>query len=115
MHEFPEFMRSAANAVKHTSRAGGMEGYVWDGADGSQVVLWHCRDGGRSEMHVHDFDEYALVVSGTCVSKVGDKTVTLQPGDECYIPAGVPHDSIYSADYRAIDAFGARRVEREQA
>jgi quercetin dioxygenase-like cupin family protein len=115
MHEFPEFMRNAANAVKRTSRAGGMEGYVWDGADGSQVVLWHCRDGGRSEMHAHDFDEYALVVQGTFTGTAGGKPVTVGPGDECFIPAGVPHDGEYSADYRAIDAFGARRVEREQA
>ena len=111
-NNFPEFMKRAANAVKIDDTTSGMEGYVFDGSDGSQMVLWECPNGGESEMHIHDFDEYALVVQGTCISTIGGTRVVLNPGDECLIPAGVPHDGEYSANYRAIDAFAAQRVTR---
>jgi len=112
VNQFPEFMRRPANAVKQTSQAGGLEGYVFDGADGSQVVIWQCAQGGRSEMDTHDFDEYAIVAQGTFAGTIGGRAITLGPGDEYFIPAGVPHDGEYSAGYRAIDAFGGKRVER---
>lgn len=112
MNEFPEFMRRPANAVKSSNQSGGMEGYVFEGADGSQMVIWQTRDGGRSDLHTHDFDEYCVVVQGAFVGTVGGRAITLGPGDECVIPAGVPHGGEYSANYRAIDVFGGRRVER---
>ena len=114
MGEFPKFMRRPCNAVKLSKRSGNMEGYVFDGADGSQMVIWQSPEGGCSKMHVHDFDEYAVVVKGTFTGTVGGKKITLEPGDEAFIPSGVPHDGIYSANYRAIDAFGGRRVERKK-
>jgi len=108
---FPEFMKRSCNAVALDTTTG-MEGYVYEGVDGTQMVIWECPQGGKSEMHVHDFDEYAIVIQGTCVSNIGDKKVTLTAGDECFIPAGTPHDGVYSLNYRAIDAFGAKRVVR---
>jgi len=115
MDKFPKFMRKPCNAVKLSKRSGNMEGYVFDGADGSQMVIWQSQKGGRSEMHTHDYDEYCLVVQGTFIGTVGGKKITLGPGDEAFIPAGVPHDGAYSANYRAIDAFGGRRVERKRS
>jgi quercetin dioxygenase-like cupin family protein len=111
-NNFPEFMKRAANAAQVPDTASGLEGYVFAGLDGSQMVIWECANGGASEMHVHDFDEYALVIQGTCISTIGGTKVMLNPGDECLIPAGVPHDGEYSVNYRAIDAFGAQRVSR---
>ena len=115
MDQFPAFMRRSCNKVKLSKQAGNMEGYVFEGTDGSQMVIWHSRNGGRSEMHTHDYDEYCVVLQGTFVGSVGEETITMGPGDECVIPAGVPHDGEYSPDYRAIDAFGGPRVEREQS
>jgi len=112
MGKFPEFMRKSCNAVRLSKKAGGMEGYVFDGADGSQLVIWHAKKSGRSKMHTHDYDEYAVVVQGTFAGTIGGKKVKMRPGEECFIPAGVPHDGVYSADYRAIDAFGGKRVKR---
>jgi quercetin dioxygenase-like cupin family protein len=112
MNEFPAFMRRSANAVEASKQAGGLEGYVFEGADGSQMVIWQGHEGGRSEMHTHDYDEYCIVLQGTFVGTVGGVKVVLGPGDEGFIPAGVPHDGEYSANYRAIDAFGGRRVRR---
>jgi quercetin dioxygenase-like cupin family protein len=111
-NHFPEFVKNAANAVQTEATISSLEGYVFDGADGSQMVVWESPNGGKSEMHVHDYDEYAVVVQGTCTSTIGDEKMVMGPGDECFIPAGVPHDGIYSAKYRAIDVFGAKRVSR---
>ena len=115
MNEFPEFMRRPENKVQISPRAGGMEGYLFEGLDGVQMVCWMCPEGGVSPMHTHDYDEYAIVVEGLFTGTVGGEPVSMGPGDECYIPAGVPHDGSYSTGYRAIDAFGGKRVKREAA
>lgn len=89
-----------------------MEGYVFDGADGSQMVIWHSKKGGRSLLHTHDYDEYCIVVQGKFTGIVGGRKCCLGPGEECYIPAGISHGGVYSKNYRAIDAFGGTRVDR---
>lgn len=112
MTQFPLFMRRTCNAVKITRQAGGLKGYLFEGVDGSQMVIWQSELGGKSEMHSHEYDEYAIVVQGVFTGTVGGKKIRLAAGDECFIPAGVPHDGAYSKNYRAIDAFGGRRVKR---
>ncbi len=112
MADFPEFLRNPANAVLSDEQAGGIKGYVYEGADGSQVVFWQSADGGASPPHTHDFDEYCIVVQGTFRGKIGGRAVEFGPGQECFIPAGVEHEGMYSPDYRAIDGFGGRRVRR---
>lgn len=112
MKEFPLFMQKRCNAVKTSRQAGGLKGFVFEGVDGTQLVIWQSKRGGVSVMHTHDYDEYAIVVQGTFTGTVGGKKVKMTAGDECFIPAGVPHDGVYSSNYRAIDAFGARRVSR---
>ncbi len=111
MKRFPEFITTEANRVAEGPDPG-IIGTVFDGADGSQVVFWECEDGGTQPEQVHDFWEYALVVEGTFDGEVGGEPVHLEPGDECTIPPGVPHRGRYSASYRAIDVFSAKRVER---
>ena len=105
-------MRHPGNAVDTGNVAKGLVGYVFEGADGAQVVLWQCADGGVCAMHHHDYDEYAVVLQGSFTGTIGGRKVHMNAGDECFIPAGVPHDGQYSADYRAIDAFGGQRVKR---
>lgn len=112
---FPAFMRHACNAVRIGRRIRGLTGFVYEGADNVQLVIWESRSGGKSAPHTHDYDEYAVVVAGTFRGTIGGKPVTMVPGDECRIPAGTPHGGEYSIGYRAIDAFGGKRVERVQA
>jgi len=114
MKQFPEFLRNHLNRVATDSSAGGMEGYLYEGADGSQIVFWTCPEGGSSPLHKHDYDEYAIVVEGTFSGTIGGETVHLSAGDECYIPAGVEHDGTYSPGYRAIDGFAGKRVRRAE-
>jgi hypothetical protein len=42
----------------------GVEGYIFDGADGSQMAFWTCHETAASAAHAHDYDEYMLVVQG---------------------------------------------------
>lgn len=114
MKQFPAFMRRPCNAVKTGRKTSGLAGYVFNGADGSQMVLWRSRNGGRSDRHIHDFDEYAVVIQGTFTGRIGGRKIVLGPGEECFIPAGVPHEGVYSRGYRAIDAFGGKRVCRQR-
>jgi mannose-6-phosphate isomerase-like protein (cupin superfamily) len=111
MKPFPAFFTTDADRVKLPPDAN-MQGFVFDGAGGVQVVFWQCPAGGVQGEQVHDFWEYALVVEGTFDGVVGGKAVHLERGDECVIPPGTPHSGRYSTGYRAIDAFSAHRVDR---
>lgn len=65
MNEFPEFMKHPANRIANTCQATrGVEGYIFDGADESQMAFWTCRETASSAAQVHDYDEYMLVVQG---------------------------------------------------
>jgi|SRR5690348_10152408 len=113
MNEFPEFMKSAANRIATSSQATpGVEGYVYEGADGSQMAFWTCRESARSAAHVHEFDEYMMVVQGCYTLIFGDKRVPVNAGEEYFIPRGVQHGGEVVAGTRTIHAFGGRRVER---
>jgi len=53
------------NRIAKTGRATlGVDGYVFDGADGSQMAFWTCRKTTESTARVHDYDEYMMVVQG---------------------------------------------------
>lgn len=57
MNDFPEFMKDPINRIATTDQATpGVEGYVFDGADGSQMAFWTCHQTVSSDAHVHDFD-----------------------------------------------------------
>jgi hypothetical protein len=40
----------------------GVERYVFDGADSSQMAFWTCREAAVSTPHVHNYAEYLVVV-----------------------------------------------------
>ena len=62
-------MKNPVNRIaQHSQYTMGIEGHVYDGADGSQMAFWTCRDAGTSSEHVHDHDEYMLVVEGGSAS-----------------------------------------------
>jgi hypothetical protein len=87
MDHFPDFMKNPANAISAKSQSKGIEGYVFDGSDGSQMAFWECKADGVSAEHVHDYDEY-------------------------FIPKGLAHAGEFIAGTRTIHAFGGKRAER---
>ena len=113
MNEFPQFMKNAANRIVTASQATpGVEGYVFDGADGSQMALWTCRETTSSAVHVHDFDEYMIVVQGCYTLIIDGERIPVKAGQEHFIPRGVEHAGEVVRGTRTIHAFGGRRASR---
>jgi mannose-6-phosphate isomerase-like protein (cupin superfamily) len=115
MNEFPEFMRHPANEIARSSQATpGVEGFVFDGADGSQMAFWSCRQSAASEPHTHNYDEYMAVVEGCYTLIIGGERIPVRAGEECFIPRGVEHGGEVLAGTRTIHAFGGHRADRVQ-
>lgn len=121
MKEFPEFMKQAVNRIATSSQATpGVEGYVFDGADGSQMALGTCSETTPSAAHVHEFDEYMIVVEG-CYTLIiqpangNEERIPMRAGEECFIPRGVRHGGEVEAGTRTINAFGGHRANRINA
>jgi quercetin dioxygenase-like cupin family protein len=116
MDEFPKFMKHPANRIATTNHATpGVEGYVFDGADGSQMALWTCSETSPSSAHMHDYDEYVIVVQGCYTLIVDGRRIALNAGDEYFIPRGVLHGGEVVAGTRTIHAFGGHRADRAAA
>ena len=114
MNDFPAFMKSPKNKISSQSQySKGIEGYVYDGADGSQMAFWTHAIDGISQEHVHDYDEYFVVVQGKYTLLISRKKIPMGPGQEYFIPKGLDHAGEYSAGTRTIHAFGGKRVKRE--
>jgi mannose-6-phosphate isomerase-like protein (cupin superfamily) len=113
MEEFPEFIKHPANRIAQSQQATpGVEGYIFDGADGTQAAFWTCLETAVSAAHVHDYDEYMLVVQGCYTLIIDGKRRPVKAGEECLIRRGVPHSGEVLAGTRTIHAFGGHRADR---
>ena len=116
MDNFPDFMKHPANKITTSSQfTPGVEGYVFDGTDGSQMAFWTCRESAVSAPHVHDYDEYFAVVQGCYTLVIDGKRIPVKAGEEYFIPRGTWHEGQAVAGTRSIHAFGGRRAERVPA
>jgi quercetin dioxygenase-like cupin family protein len=114
MDDFPEFLKNPKNRIHSDSHyVAGLESYVFDGADGSQITIWSCRERGKAVEHTHPFDEYILTVQGEYTLHIGGKRIRLKPGQEYLVPKGTPHYGERIAKTRTIHAFGGKRAVRE--
>ena len=114
MKNFPDFMRNPVNKIDSRYQyTPGIEGYVFDGVDGSQIALWIYEETAKSQEHSHECEEYLVVVQGRYTIVVGENRIILNPGDEYTIPSGILHGGEAIAGTRAIYAFGGKRAERE--
>jgi len=113
MDNFPEFMKHPANRIAASDQATPeVEGYVFDGADGSQMAFWTCRDRAASAAHAHDYDEYMTVVQGCYTLIINGQRIPLKAGAEYFIPRDVLHSGEVLAGTRTIHAFGGHRAGR---
>jgi quercetin dioxygenase-like cupin family protein len=113
MNDFPEFIKQPANRIAGADQATpGVEGYVFDGRDGSQMAFWTCRETAASAAHVHPYDEYLLVVQGCYTLIVNGERIPVRAGEEYLIPRGVPHGGEVLAGTRTIHALGGHRADR---
>jgi quercetin dioxygenase-like cupin family protein len=113
LSQFPAFMKRPVNRIasfaEHTS---GIEGYVFDGADGSQMAFWECHADATTAEHVHAFDEYFVVVQGSYVLVLDGQELRLEAGSEYFIPRGTRIAGRVTAGTRTIHFFGGRRAVR---
>ncbi len=114
MNAYPQFMKNPANAIASHQQSVGVQGYVFDGIDGSQIAVFECARDGISKEHVHDFDEYFVVIQGEYTLGIEGKRLHLKAGEEYFIPRGVPHDGAFTAGTRTINAFGGKRADRRR-
>ena len=81
MDKFPKFMRHPANKIARSSQATpGVEGYVFDGANGTQMAFWTCAKTASSAEHVHDYDEYMVVVQGCYTLIINGQRIQVKAG-----------------------------------
>jgi len=114
MNAFPDFMKNPANRIARSNHATpGVEGYVFDGSDGSQMAFWTCSEDAESAAHVHDFDEYMLVVEGRYTLFINGNRIPINSGEEYFIPRGIAHGGEVMAGTRTIHVFGGHRADRE--
>jgi quercetin dioxygenase-like cupin family protein len=111
MDNFPEFMRHPANRIATSNQATpGVESYVFDGLEGSQMAFWS--ETAASATHAHDYDEYVIVVQGCDTLIINGERILVEAGGEYLIPRGVPHGGEVLAGTRTIHAFGGHRADR---
>ncbi len=92
MNDYPEFMKNPANRIKTTDNSTpGVEGYIFDGADGSQMAFWTCGQAAISSPHAHEFDEYMVVVQGCYTLIIDGQHIPLNAGEEYFISKGIAH------------------------
>ena len=116
MTDFPQFMKNPTNRIATTDQATpGVEGHVFDGADGSQMALWTCIEAAVSAAHVHEFDEYMIVVQGCYTLIIDGDRIPMGAGQEYLIRRGTPHSGEVVAGTRTIHAFGGHRADRVQS
>jgi hypothetical protein len=85
MDAFPEFMKHPANRIAKSDQATpGVEGYVFDGAEGSQMAFWTCAETAKSKAHAHEFDEYMVVVQGCYTLIIDGNRIPVRAGLERY-------------------------------
>jgi mannose-6-phosphate isomerase-like protein (cupin superfamily) len=113
MIDFPPFMKNPANRIATTSQhTPGVEGFVFDGADGSQMAFWTVEREAVTAEHVHEFDEWFVVIDGLYVLTLNGEEVRVGAGQECFIPKGTTIAGSVKAGTRTVHAFGGRRAER---
>jgi quercetin dioxygenase-like cupin family protein len=111
MDDFPDFMKNPKNRVPTKNQyTQDIEGYYYEGQDGSQIAYWTSHAQRTSEAHRHDFDEYLVCVQGEYTIIIGDKETPLKPGNEFFIPRGILHSGRCLAGTRTIHAFGGKRI-----
>jgi quercetin dioxygenase-like cupin family protein len=111
MEHFPDFMKRQQNKIEPSQQnTDDIEGYYYEAKDGSQMAFWECHSDRESKKHVHDFDEWTIVVSGEYVACFEGKEVVLKAGDELFVPKGTMQWGKCKAGTRTISAFGARRI-----
>ena len=112
MKDFPEFMKNEKNHISSSQQnMKDIDGYYYEGKDGSQMALKTCYSDTFSKIHKHDFDEYMVCVFGKYIIIMNAEEFVLNVGDELFIPKGTIHSGVCIPGTRIIYAFGGKRIQ----
>lgn len=74
MVDFPDFMKSKMNHIdSNQQNTPVIDGYYYEGADGSQICFWTYFSDRELKENVHEFDKYIVCVSGEYVEIFNDE------------------------------------------
>jgi quercetin dioxygenase-like cupin family protein len=111
MGSFPEFMKNELNHIDSSQQnTKDIDGYYFEGKDGSQMAYWTCYAERNSKEQVHEFDEYTVCVAGQYVEIFDGVEHVLNPGDEVVVPKGTPHHGRVTAGTRTIHCLWGKRI-----
>lgn len=78
------------------------------------MAVWTCTQTASSREHVHNYDEYMLVVEGCYTLIIRGERIPVKAGQENLISRWVVHSGEVLAGTRTIHAFGGHRADRER-
>ena len=111
MKDFPDFMKNKLNRINPSQQnTPDIDGYYYEGADGSQICFWTYFSDRESKENIHEFDEYVICVCGEYVEIFNEEEHILHSGDELLIPKRTPHHGRVTKGTRTIHAFGGKRI-----
>lgn len=111
MRDFPNFMKNEQNHIDSSQQnTQDIDGYYFEGKDGSQMAFWTYFADRESKENIHEFDEYIVCVSGEYTEIFDGVTYVLRPGDELLVPKRTPHHGYVKAGTRTIHCFGGKRI-----
>lgn len=112
MKDFPDFMKNRKNHISTAEQnTDDIDGYFYEGFDGSQMAFWTCYSDRTSAKHTHEFDEYMVCVCGQYTAYLNGREYILHPGDELYIPKGTEQWGKSTSGTRTIHAFEKKRIK----
>lgn len=112
MKNIPPHFKDLDQALAQALLSKEIRGYVFDHIQGIQVAHWNCLEEIVADSHVHDFDEYFLILKGIYFLIINGSEQSLTVGDEIIIPAGTPHSGRMGAGTSALHAFGSDLAEK---
>jgi mannose-6-phosphate isomerase-like protein (cupin superfamily) len=83
------------------------------GTEDVLLVLNHCEPGMDLRPHSHEFDQIAMIVSGSAIYHVGEVDNEVGPGSVMLVPAGVEHwiEPTGEQPVENIDVFAPARPD----
>lgn len=111
MKDFPKFMKNEENHINSDQQKfKDIDGYYFEGKDGSQMAFVNFYSDAFSKVHKHEFDEYVVCVYGQFTVVMNGEEVALNVGDELVISKGTLHGEICIPGTRTIHAFGGKTI-----
>jgi quercetin dioxygenase-like cupin family protein len=79
------------------------------------MAYWTVERDAETAEHVHEFDEWFMVVEGSYVLTLNGEEIRIAAGQEYLIPKGTKIAGRVTAGTRTVHAFGGRRAVRAHA